>query len=129
MSRIWKRKFVLTVVLILIGFSSAQAEPGGVVVIPLAGDSQLEGYEVVTATTSDNSVAIKSITANCPAGKVAIGGGSRIFGNFGGVGLNSNGPFGSGPKRTSWFGTASEFNDNPNNWSLRVDVVCVNDPD
>ena len=94
-----------------------------------ASGAGLSGYEVVTQSTGSDSSSLKSMTAECPAGKMVIGGGARIFGSISGTALTASGPDGPPDQPTKWFATALEVAPNSDNWGLRVDVFCATVPD
>jgi len=89
----------------------------------------LSGYEVVTESTGSDSSSVKSVTAQCPPGKMVIGGGARIFGSISGTALTTSGPEGPPSEPTEWFATALEVAPNSQDWGLRVDVFCATVPD
>ncbi len=93
------------------------------------GPAGVLGYEVVLAATDENSEDLKFMNVECPSGKVAIGGGARVFGDItNGVAIVANGPEGTTSAPESWSGLAKEISPTDKNWGLRVDVFCVNAP-
>ena len=54
------------------------------------GPPGVSGYQVVTNTSADNTVAYKTVSVACPAGKVLLGGGAGIFWGLGGGVVNPN---------------------------------------
>ena len=85
----------------------------------------LHSYEVVTEETADDASNLKQLTPTCPAGKVAIGGGARVFGHPDNISLFANGPEGTPSAPTKWFGAARETTPSTLTWGLRVDVICA----
>lgn len=68
----------------------------------------------------------KSVTANCPSGKEAIGGGVRLEGELAEVSVTGSYPVSSGNSRTGWEALAHETaGDPPGNWSITAFVVCA----
>lgn len=77
--------------------------------------------------TGEDSEESKSVTAECPPGKFAIGGGGRLGGELKSVALTGSNPFvaGSGD-RTGWSAFAHETGTGQiENWSLEAFVVCA----
>jgi hypothetical protein len=73
-----------------------------------------------------DSEANKSATANCPAGKEAIGGGARLEGELAEVAVTGSYPVSSGTVRTGWAALAHETGTGqPGNWSVVAFVVCA----
>lgn len=91
----------------------------------LGGCAGLHGYEVVTKLTAKDGSDLKTATPECPPGKVAIGGGARVFGHSGNIALYVNGPEGDPSAPTKWFGGAQETTPTTETWGLRVDIFCV----
>lgn len=84
------------------------------------GPSGLSAREVVSASTPVDSTDFRSITATCPAGKVAIGGGAGVD-LFVVAGVTSSAPSGT----DSWRASAIEFNPSASAWRLTAFVVCA----
>jgi hypothetical protein len=83
-------------------------------------------YEFKASALSDSS-SPKSATAQCPSGKVAIGGGAKTTGTATKVALTESAPTapdGAG-KRTGWTVTASELDTDGENWAVEAYVVCA----
>jgi hypothetical protein len=77
--------------------------------------------------TGESSEESKAVTAECPSGKLAIGGGGRLGGELKSVALTGSNPFvaGSGD-RTGWTAFAHETGTGQvENWSLEAFVVCA----
>ena len=86
------RVFIISLFLLcclLPGISLAQDK---VVVVPLAGDASVSNFEWVTQRTTQDSTVSKGLIVECPAGKVAIGGGVRITGTVSTQAITVNGP-------------------------------------
>jgi len=76
-----------------------------------------------SASTSEPN---KTVTASCPAGKEAIGGGVRLEGELANVSVTGSYPVSSGAARTGWEALAHETGgDIPGNWSVIAFVVCA----
>jgi len=94
-----------------------------------AGQNGASGYETVFATSATDSSGDKTVFANCPAGKKAVGGGGGVYGPWinggqqiiNGVGLVQDHPFND----TGWVSTAEEFVSTGNAWYLFVKVICA----
>lgn len=74
----------------------------------------------------------KSTTANCPANKVAVGGGALVAGPGTGfpppdpnVVITQSRPAGSGPSATGWTASAAETDPTGATWRLQVRAICV----
>jgi len=70
----------------------------------------------------------KTVTALCPPGKEAIGGGARVNGELGEVAITGSNPFVAGDgARTGWSAFARELPDEPGakKWSLTAFAVCA----
>lgn len=77
--------------------------------------------------TGEDSEDSKSVTALCPEGKFAIGGGARLGGTLKSVALTGSNPFvdGSG-NRTGWSAFAHETGEGQtDSWSLEAFAVCA----
>jgi hypothetical protein len=86
-----------------------------------AGPPGLSQKQVVTAQTASDSSSPKSVTATCPAGKQAIGGGGRIDSPGGGPVLSSS--YASGVQ--TWHSQAYEVVGQAGAWRLTTYVVCA----
>lgn len=86
------------------------------------GAPGVAGYEIVESISPATSENDKFRVANCPPGKVAIGGGAFLQGIFHGrVALDQSDPLG----KTAWEAQASEIVLNGEVWSLGVKVICA----
>jgi hypothetical protein len=97
------------------------------------GSPLLRNVEIVADTSVSNSTdATKSIGVDCPAGKLLTGGGASVrvpfLGNAVDVAITDSGPSDgifSGIDPGRWVATASEYNADPDPWSVRVYAVCA----
>ena len=80
-----------------------------------------------TATSPNNSEDEKNITATCPSGKEAIGGGARINAPAGvKVAINGSYPaVASNNARTGWIASGRETPEEGGNWQVVAYVVCA----
>jgi len=73
-----------------------------------------------------NSEPNKTVTATCPTGKEAIGGGVRLEGELAEVSVTGSYPVSTGAARTGWEAIAHETGGGqPGNWSVVAFVVCA----
>jgi hypothetical protein len=96
------------------GPQGLQGEPG----VP-----GISGYQIVTFESSFSSDNFKSATADCPSGKVAIGGGASVFGSVTGIALHGSGPSADG---SSWSAGAQEIVNSAATWSVAAYAICAN---
>jgi hypothetical protein len=83
----------------------------------------LKGYEIVESISPATSVDSKARLATCPAGKVAVGGGAFLLGDFSAhVALDRSNPIGD----HTWEAQAQELVPVGGTWALGVKVICVN---
>jgi trimeric autotransporter adhesin len=80
-----------------------------------------------SATTIEDSEESKTVTANCPAGKQAIGGGARLSGELKAVAITGTNPFSAANgQRTGWSAFAHETGTGQTeNWSLEAFAICA----
>jgi len=93
-----------------------------------AGDPGVSGLELVTVSSAVDSVARKNVTATCPAGKSAIGGGAEIVAGTATAAQVEN--VGIGAVRPTaaldgWSATAWETDSISTTWSLSVHALCA----
>jgi hypothetical protein len=87
------------------------------------------GYEVLSATTEFSGADSKSTFVDCPAGKVAVGGGANLVSLAAAAGKvaltasQAKAAFGSSP---GWFASAQEVIPTDASWRLNVSVSCAN---
>ncbi len=81
----------------------------------------------VNQATGEDSEESKSITAECPSGKLAIAGGARLGGELKSVALTGSTPFVAGNgSRTGWSAFAHETGTGQTeNWSIEAFAVCA----
>lgn len=80
------------------------------------------------AESAVDSEGAKTVTALCPSGKEAIGGGARVNGELEEVALTGSTPFvAADGTRTGWSAFARELPDEPGpkKWSLTAFAVCA----
>jgi hypothetical protein len=95
------------------GPQGLQGEPG------VAGVAGYEIVESISPANSDNKFRI----AKCPPGKVAVGGGAFLQGDFTGhVALDASLPIGN----NAWEAQASEVVPNGLLWAVGAKVICAN---
>ena len=95
------------------GPQGLQGEPG------VAGVAGYEIVESISPANSDNKFRI----AKCPPGKVAVGGGAFLQGDFTGhVALDASQPIGN----NAWEAQASEVVPNGLLWAVGAKVICAN---
>jgi hypothetical protein len=82
----------------------------------------LSDVEVVFAASPADSTPIKSVTAECPPGKVALGGGGDINLVTDSVAIFAEMP---GPFPNMWSSGAYEVVPTEEIWSLEVRAVCA----
>jgi hypothetical protein len=86
-----------------------------------AGPPGLSQRQVVAAQSPNDSNSPKIVTAICPAGRVAVGGGGRIDTLSPGPILSSTRPEAS----NAWYAQAYEVVGTAGNWRLSAYVVCA----
>lgn len=87
----------------------------------------LKNVTYVTETSANNSDEEKSITASCPTGKEAIGGGARIN-SPATVKVAVNGSYpavASNNARTGWIATGRETPEEAGNWQIVAYAICA----
>jgi len=82
-------------------------------------------YETKTSALTE-SEPLKEATAECPGGKVAIGGGAKVIGGTT-VALTGSGPTppNAEGKRIGWSVAAAEMVADGDDWSVEAHVVCA----
>jgi hypothetical protein len=100
----------------------AQGPPGPAGPAGPQGAPGVSGLQAVYATGAVNSTATRTLTAACPTGKQALGGGATIA------------PAGTPEvaivtsylaNSTTWTATAQELDATPASWSLNTVVICA----
>jgi len=85
-----------------------------------AGANGVSGYQSVAATSGSNSLADKTVTATCGAGRSIVGGG------FSTVGLTGSAVLQNGPASSStWTVRVRESQTGTPTWTLNVTALCV----
>jgi hypothetical protein len=89
------------------------------------GAPGIVGYEVVSVTEPESSINVKGRAVECPAGKVAVGGGVKTSGPATAqdvLAVESSFPFSDG---TAWHAIVHEQPLTDAVWKLEVFVVCA----
>lgn len=109
------------------GIPGAQGLPGP------QGAPGLSGYELVSAETAFDSSATKILSADCPAGKLPLGGGAEIFPSASDpnrdtapVVLRTSAPLPANSGPEGWFAQSSEVAPYTFAWNMRVYAICAN---
>jgi hypothetical protein len=80
----------------------------------------------VTKASGIIPIDYEKLTADCPAGKQAIGGGARVVGETKKVALIESAPAVDGAgKAVGWTAAATEFAEEAADWTLEVQAVCA----
>jgi len=80
----------------------------------------------ISKQSTSDSEPNRSATAECPAGKEAIGGGARLEGELAEVSLTGSYPLSTGSVRNGWVALAHETGTGQaGNWSIVAFVVCA----
>jgi hypothetical protein len=93
------------------------------------GSPGLAGYEVRVATTDFSGVDHKTVGVDCPAGKVAVGGGANLVSLAAAAGklaLTVSQAKASVASGQGWFAAAQEVVPTDASWRLNVSVICAN---
>jgi hypothetical protein len=85
----------------------------------------VSGVQVVSATTFVSSQTRQVVTANCPAGKTAIGGGAFINPGSVDLALEASYPAMSGGNPIGWTAIAHESIEIGTNWSVTAYAICA----
>jgi hypothetical protein len=86
------------------------------------GPAGLSNLQIVTASSTNNSTALKIVSASCPAGKRVVGGGAYV--NDPGW-PNDIGIVGSYPNVTTYTAVATEQGVFLGNWRLAAKAICA----
>jgi hypothetical protein len=91
------------------------------------GEPGVSDVEVVFAASAADSIPIKSVTVECPPGKVVLGGGGDINLTSDSVAIFSEMPESTeiGAPPTRWTSGAHEVVPTDEDWSLEVRAVCA----
>ncbi len=87
-----------------------------------AGAPGVSGLQVVADTTATDSSSPKSVTASCPAGKRAVGGGGALLTNSGPLAIRQSVPTAND---NGWTATAAETAAYGGGWALRAYALCA----
>jgi hypothetical protein len=82
----------------------------------------VSAYQIVTATSPSNSTSPKTVIVNCPAGKLALGGGADIGVANADLALQLSGPLAAG---AGWQARATETDAVGANWTVSVYAICA----
>jgi hypothetical protein len=86
----------------------------------------IKNVTYVNSASITNAEPNKTATAECPAGKQAIGGGVRLEGELKEVATTASYPFAVGALRPAWTGIAHESGPGPyGDWSIVTFAVCA----
>lgn len=88
----------------------------------------VKNVSYVNVATAENNEDAKTVTANCPPGKQAIGGGARVNGELKEVAVTGSNPFVAGNgQRTGWsaFGRELPQEAGAQKWSVEAFAVCA----
>lgn len=89
-------------------------------------DQLVRNVTYVSKITNEDSEDAKTVTAECPSGKEAIGGGARVNGELNEVALTGSNPFSaSNGARTGWSAYARESSATAQSWSLEAYAICA----
>jgi len=109
--------------------SNAKIETGAVSIAKLAPtlySSIVKNVSYVTASSPSNSDTEKTATAECPAGKEAIGGGARIIGATTKTVVNETAPALSGTgAHFGWYASGREVAEESGNWYVSAFAICA----
>jgi hypothetical protein len=87
----------------------------------------LSGYQVLERESASNSTDEKSVSIECPAGTVVLGGGAVLLGaSVDTLAMDGSDP-GSVGDENFWFASAHEVAPNGAGWSIDVRVICADD--
>ena len=95
-----------------VGPQGETGAPGGV-----------SGYEIVSAHTDFSSQDVQYAGVSCPAGKLAVGGGAHMQGDFLHNALDWSAPSTNG---SGWGAQANEIDITGQTWRLVVYAICAN---
>jgi hypothetical protein len=113
--------------LIVIDAEAGQICPSGTAPLnwnqtgPQGSPGGLAGWEIITVLTDIDTAQTKAATANCPSGKIVVGGGGFTGGSSHAI-TNSFAQFNG----TAWQMTATKLNPNDGqSWRLVVQAICA----
>jgi hypothetical protein len=86
----------------------------------------VKNVSFVTKASGIIPIDYEKLTADCPSGKQAIGGGARVVGETKKVVLIESVPAVDGAdKRVGWTAAATEFDEEAADWTLEVHAICA----
>ena len=91
---------------------------------PAGPPGGVSAIESVTAVSGLDSATEKSVLAECPMGKVVLGGGARLVGASSEVAFTANIPI-TGEPPTGWLAEAKEVNLQSGRWSIEIRLICA----
>lgn len=109
--------------------ATGKLQDGSVTVAKLSPsfDAQLiKDVSYVSKASGIIPIDYEKLTADCPSGKQAIGGGARVIGETKKVALIESAPAVDGAgKRVGWTAAATEFAEEVADWTLEVHAICA----
>jgi hypothetical protein len=99
--------------------------PGPVGPVGPGGPPGVSGFQPVFTTGAVNTTAFKTLNANCPAGKRALGGGVAITPSSAGTAVAITRSY-VGGNATGWETAARETTAFAGSWGLNAVVICAN---
>lgn len=111
--------------------ATAKIQDGAVSSSKLASSlsaSLVKGASYVAASSPSNtSEATKTVTASCPTGKQAVGGGAKVVGGDKLIAIIASAPTspGSEGRRTGWTAVAMQSEASGTNWAVEAVAVCA----
>ncbi len=80
---------------------------------------------VIKVSSENNTEDAKSVKAECPTGKQAVGGGARVVGSNTTVSLTESAPVVNSEKRTAWSVAARASTPGGNVWAVEATAICA----
>ena len=109
-----------------VGPQGPQGEPGP------QGAGGLSGYEIIHAESTFDLTSPKLATADCPSGKVALGGGGLLFATLADGNRDNaplaiwlNNPSAISPNAEAWTVGGREVNPYDQDWAVHAYVICA----
>jgi len=103
------------------GPTGAQGDPGQAGAPGTPGAPGLSGYQQVVASEAASSSSVHTLTADCPPGKVVVGGGARVFSGEGSAFIDESYP----DSNTSFYGETRTVSGAAVNHGIVVVAVCA----
>jgi hypothetical protein len=86
----------------------------------------VKNVSYATKASESNTSPTKSVIAECPFGKHAVGGGAQVVGNSTGVAISKSVPlFGEPGKATSWTAGAQVVGPPGEPWAIEAVAICA----